>query len=117
VLVRDVLPPGAALTDLGVHRLKDLGRPERIFQLHVPGMPAEFPPLRSPGNPALPNNLPACAKTAGTVMQRVQIHHRGYKPVGDSDAAMRMSAGLAFVRAACAELRGGFEAGQIGCAF
>jgi class 3 adenylate cyclase len=30
VLVRDTLPPGAALRDLGLHRLKDLGRPERI---------------------------------------------------------------------------------------
>jgi predicted ATPase/class 3 adenylate cyclase len=58
-LVRDALPAGAALTDLGVHRLKDLGRPERIFQLHAAGLQAEFPPLRSLGNPALPNNLPA----------------------------------------------------------
>ncbi len=59
VLVRDGLPPGAALADLGVHRLKDLGPPERIFQLHAAGLPARFPPLRSLGNPALPNNLPA----------------------------------------------------------
>ena len=59
VLVRDGLPPGAALADLGMHRLKDLGRPERIFQLQAAGLPAEFPPLRSLGNPALPNNLPA----------------------------------------------------------
>jgi predicted ATPase len=59
VLVRDGLPAGTALADLGVHRLKDLGRPERIFQLHGPGLPAGFPPLRSLGNPALPNNLPA----------------------------------------------------------
>ena len=58
VLVRDGLPPGAALADLGVHRLKDLGRPERIFQLTAAGLPAGFPPLRSLGNPALPNNLP-----------------------------------------------------------
>jgi predicted ATPase/class 3 adenylate cyclase len=58
-LVRDALPAGAALTDLGVHRLKDLGRPERIFQLQAAGLQAEFPPLRSLGNPALPNNLPA----------------------------------------------------------
>jgi predicted ATPase/class 3 adenylate cyclase/tetratricopeptide (TPR) repeat protein len=58
VLVRDGLPPGAALTDLGSHGLKDLGRPERIFQLHAAGLQAEFPPLRSLGNPALPNNLP-----------------------------------------------------------
>jgi predicted ATPase/class 3 adenylate cyclase/DNA-binding XRE family transcriptional regulator len=58
-LVRDALPPGAALIDLGMHQLKDLGRPEQIFQLSAPGLAAEFPPLRSLGNPALPNNLPA----------------------------------------------------------
>jgi predicted ATPase len=58
-LARDALPPGASLTDLGVHQLKDLGRPERIFQLEAPGLPAGFPPLRSLGNPALLNNLPA----------------------------------------------------------
>jgi predicted ATPase/class 3 adenylate cyclase len=59
VLVRDWLPPGTALRDLGVHRLKDLGRPERIFQLRGAGLQADFPPLRSLGNPALANNLPA----------------------------------------------------------
>jgi len=63
VLVRDGLPPGAALADLGVHRLKDLSRPERLFQLHAAGLQAEFPPLRSLGNPALPNNLPAQLST------------------------------------------------------
>ena len=59
VLVRDFLPDGTTLTDLGVHRLKDLGRPERIFQLTAPGLPSEFPAPRSLGNPALLNNLPA----------------------------------------------------------
>jgi predicted ATPase/class 3 adenylate cyclase len=57
-LVRDALPPGAGLADLGVHQLKDLGRPERLCQLSGPGLQAEFGPLRSLGNPALPNNLP-----------------------------------------------------------
>lgn len=42
-LVRDSLPAGAALRDLGVHRLKDLGRPEQIFQLDAAGLPTEFP--------------------------------------------------------------------------
>ncbi|MGH3204609.1 MAG: ATP-binding protein, partial [Streptosporangiaceae bacterium] len=59
VLVRGWLPSGAGLRDLGAHRLKDLGRPERIFQLEVAGLQADFPPLRSLGNPGLPNNLPA----------------------------------------------------------
>jgi predicted ATPase/class 3 adenylate cyclase len=58
-LVRGFLPPGASLADLGVHRLKDLGRPERIFQLQAAGLAVGFGPLRSLGNPALPNNLPA----------------------------------------------------------
>jgi predicted ATPase/class 3 adenylate cyclase len=55
----DGLPPGVTLQDLGVHRLKDLGRPERLYQLCGPGLELEFPPVRSLGNPDLPNNLPA----------------------------------------------------------
>jgi class 3 adenylate cyclase len=35
-LVRDALPKGIELRDLGEHRLKDLIRPERIFQLVAP---------------------------------------------------------------------------------
>jgi class 3 adenylate cyclase len=58
-LVRDWLPAAAGLADLGVHYLKDLGRPERIFQLTGAGLQSEFPPLRSLGNPAMLNNLPA----------------------------------------------------------
>ena len=58
-MVRDSLPASTALRDLGTHRLKDLGRPEQIFQLDAAGLQAEFPPLRSLDNPALPNNLPA----------------------------------------------------------
>ncbi len=58
-LLRDSLPAGASLKDLGLHRLKDLGRPERIFQLDTEGLPSEYPPLRSLDNPALVNNLPA----------------------------------------------------------
>jgi predicted ATPase/class 3 adenylate cyclase/Tfp pilus assembly protein PilF len=57
-LTRDALPSSASLLDLGAHRLKDLGRPETVFQLLHPSQPAEFPPLRSLDNPALPNNLP-----------------------------------------------------------
>jgi class 3 adenylate cyclase len=41
-LAAAALPPNAALRDLGEHRLKDLERPERVFQLVAPGMPADF---------------------------------------------------------------------------
>ena len=42
--------------DLGEHRLKDLGQPERIFQIVHPALPRDFPPLRSLD--AFPGNLP-----------------------------------------------------------
>ena len=35
-LLRDHLPDGIALRDLGEHRLKDLHHPERIFQVRAP---------------------------------------------------------------------------------
>lgn len=44
-LVERLLPDGAELVDLGKHRLKDLGEAETLFQVSVPGLPAQFPPL------------------------------------------------------------------------
>jgi predicted ATPase/class 3 adenylate cyclase len=55
-LARDMLPSGAALRDLGDHRLRDLQRPEQVFQLVHPALPDAFPPLRS--LESFPNNLP-----------------------------------------------------------
>jgi predicted ATPase/class 3 adenylate cyclase/Flp pilus assembly protein TadD len=55
-LVRDQLPGLTSLRDLGEHRLKDLFRPERVFQLVAPELPSGFPPLRTLG--AYRNNLP-----------------------------------------------------------
>ncbi len=55
-LVRNHLPPDVALRDLGTHRLKDLRHPERIFQVVVADLPADFPPLASPS--ARRHNLP-----------------------------------------------------------
>ena len=48
VLADEVLPD-LRFRDLGTHRLKDLDRPERIYQLVVPDLPSEFPPLRTAG--------------------------------------------------------------------
>ena len=55
-LVRDQLPAGTTLRNLGEHRLKDLFRPERVFQLSAPDLPVEFPPLRTLD--VYRNNLP-----------------------------------------------------------
>jgi predicted ATPase/class 3 adenylate cyclase len=55
-LARDGLHADATLIDLGEQRLKDLYRPERVYQLGGVGLPAEFPPLVTVD--ARPNNLP-----------------------------------------------------------
>lgn len=55
-LVLDHMPAGAWLQDLGVHRLRDLARPERVHQLCHAQLANEFPPLASLDR--LPTNLP-----------------------------------------------------------
>ena len=54
-LVGEDLPVGASLRDLGHHRLRDLERPERLFQLAHADLQRDFPPLQSAG--ALRHNL------------------------------------------------------------
>ncbi|HLA99049.1 MAG TPA: AAA family ATPase, partial [Anaerolineales bacterium] len=54
--MRDQLPVGASLRDLGEHRLKDLVHSEHVYQLIHPDLPADFPPLKSLN--IFPNNLP-----------------------------------------------------------
>ncbi len=46
-LIANDLPDGVRLRDLGEHRLKDLERAERIFQVLHPQLRGDFPPLRS----------------------------------------------------------------------
>jgi predicted ATPase/class 3 adenylate cyclase len=55
-LVCEALPRGVGLHALGEHRLSDLQRAEQVYQLVAPGLPSEFPPLRS--LEAIPHNLP-----------------------------------------------------------
>jgi class 3 adenylate cyclase len=46
-IVQDALLDELSLRDLGIHRLKSLPRPERIFQLLIPGLPTDFAPLQT----------------------------------------------------------------------
>jgi predicted ATPase/class 3 adenylate cyclase len=55
-LVGAHLPAGVALVDLGVHRLRDLSEPLRVFEVVGDGLPSRFPPLQSLD--AFPGNLP-----------------------------------------------------------
>src|SRR5215469_2883231 len=55
-LIKQALPGGLTVRDLGEHRLKDLARLEHIFQIVIPGLPAEFPRLKTLD--VISNNLP-----------------------------------------------------------
>jgi predicted ATPase len=60
-LLQGSMPSRSSLRDLGEHLLRDLARPEQVYQVVSPGLPEIFPALRSLG--ALPNNLPRQATT------------------------------------------------------
>jgi DNA-binding NarL/FixJ family response regulator/class 3 adenylate cyclase len=45
-LVYEDLPEGVSLNDMGRWRLKNLSRPEHIFQLIIPGLPCDFPAIQ-----------------------------------------------------------------------
>ncbi len=60
-LTVDQLGDEISFVDLGQHRLKDLARPEHVYQLEHPELGAKFPLLRSLD--AFPNNLPVRLST------------------------------------------------------
>jgi predicted ATPase/class 3 adenylate cyclase len=80
-LVADELPADVALSDLGEHRLKDLDRPEHLFQLVVGDLPADFPALASlsPGSggtnglPPAPNRTIGRADDVEAIVDRLRV--------------------------------------------
>lgn len=56
-LVKDGLPEGTQLLDMGERRLKDIVRPEHIYQVAAPDLLSEFPPLTT--LETVNHNLPA----------------------------------------------------------
>jgi len=55
-VTRDQLPAEVSLLDLGEHALKGLLHAEHLYQLIAPGLPKDFPPLKS--MPVTRHNLP-----------------------------------------------------------
>ena len=55
-LVRDGLPDGLSTSDMGRHKLRDLTRPDHVYQVEADGLATSFPPLISLDE--VPNNLP-----------------------------------------------------------
>ena len=74
-LVVDAMAEGTQLRDLGAHRLRDLERPERVFQVVGDGLRADFPPLRSLD--AKRHNLPISAtRFVGRDVELAEIKER-----------------------------------------
>ena len=76
------LPDGVAIRDLGEHRLKDLHRPEHLFQLLIDGLPSDFPSLKTLD--ARTTNLPSLELTSFIGRERE------IQEVGDLLAASRL---------------------------
>jgi predicted ATPase/class 3 adenylate cyclase len=76
-LLVDEVPRGAELRDLGLHHLKDLTRPEHVFELVDADHRREFPPIRSQ-QPAsnLPIQLTAFIGRDGELRQLRELHGR-----------------------------------------
>ena len=104
-MVLDALPSDAWLSDLGIHPLRDLPRPERVIQLCHPDLVNEFPPLRVPkvlANQRLPVQLTSFVGRAGelTQLRELLAQNRvltltGAGGVGKTRLAIQVAAAMA----------------------
>jgi predicted ATPase/class 3 adenylate cyclase len=101
-LVRPNLPPDAELRDMGERRLKDLARAEHIYQLLAPGLPADFPALKT--LETIRTNLPAQLtsfigreKEIAAVKQLLAPISRRDVSTGDGPGVMRAGEGARLV--------------------
>ncbi|MCP3976402.1 MAG: adenylate/guanylate cyclase domain-containing protein [bacterium] len=65
------LPDGVAFNDLGEVHLRDLDRPEHLYELTIDGLDSAFPPLRK--LEAGPTNLPASSGFIGRAAEQAQV--------------------------------------------
>jgi predicted ATPase/DNA-binding CsgD family transcriptional regulator len=103
-LVSGRLPEGCSVSDLGWHRLADLGPPEHLWQLSHPALRASFPPLRTlpPGRHNLPVQLTsfvgrrdALAEVAGLLAEHRLVTLTGSGGCGKTRLALHAAANRA----------------------
>src|SRR5262249_17128406 len=115
VLVEPTRRPGVALRDLGEYRLKDIQRPERVFQLVIDGLPDKFPPLRTLA--ARPNNLPV--QTTSLIGREREVAEITCLLLRDGVRLLTLTGpgGVGKTRLAVEVARGLAEEGQLAVAF
>jgi len=102
-VIEDDVLPGLEVRDLGSHHLKDLDRPERIYQLDVEGLPADFPPLRTADAPtAYTGHEDELEKAARAVVWRARLRTRRWLAGGAVAVLVLMGAIAALVACSCA---------------
>ena len=82
---RDLLEGETEVMDLGEHALKDLPRPEHLFQLVIDGLPSSFPPPRTAGPaPAAgrERELGALLATSRSLAERIRPRREGLADLG-----------------------------------
>jgi len=57
-LIEHDLPVGVSLRNLGTYQLKDIEGPNHLCQLVIAGLPADFPPLNTPGSHSILHAFP-----------------------------------------------------------
>ena len=96
-IVEDLGLEGVRFHEVGEHLLKDMERPQRLFQLDIDGLTTEFPPLQTPRQSPVLGTLLATDLLGWSTLLRV---------VGDDEAVEAASRYQAIVGGA-AEAHGG----------
>jgi peptide/nickel transport system substrate-binding protein len=112
-LVGDDLPPDVTLRDLGLYKLKDVDRPERISQVTAAGLRVDFPALRGAERvraPAIRRRSLLAAALIGVLAAAVAIPVFALSSGGSQPS--QVSAGSNAVRAVDAS--SGRSAGSVG---
>lgn len=103
-IVEDINLPDVTLRDLGDHYLKDITRPQRLFQVDIDGLASEFPPL----------GIRVAAGTVATLLATdLRDWRRVMRELGDDDAAAAVATYHRLI-ARAANVNNGAEVERIG---
>ena len=103
--MRDALPGGTTLRELGVHKLRGITDPETIYQLVAADLPSEFPPLRTE-DVAAATSAPLHQLVRGQLvgraleLQQLQQHWAATQQARGSSFCCRASPGVGKTRLA-----------------